>query len=153
MSITHGDGHTLALTREQNPFAVAALGVSFLYGLVCTVFYESLAATSIKLYPWMGGRVFLAGLMLGALTALAGMRSNTLTGMRTEQAGLYLLAMLCTSYALWTPFSVGWRGLGLVLFMGVLIAAPAFVVARRLGRQLRQAEAALEARQEETGNA
>lgn len=143
MSITDSEGHVVALPREREPFQVCALAVSLLYAATSTVAYDRMAATSIKLYPFSGGRVFLALLGVGAATALAGLYNPSLRGLRVEMAGLTLLVFLCASYVLWTPFSVGLRGLGLMLFMGVLIAAPGAIRVRRLREQIRAAEEAL----------
>lgn len=144
MSITDSEGHLVALPREREPFQVCALVVSLLYAATATVAYERLAATSIRMYPFSGGRVFLALLGVGAATALAGLYTSSLRGLRVEMAGLTLLVFLCVSYVLWTPFSVGVRGLGLMLYMGVLIAVPAAVRVRRLRGQIKAAEQALE---------
>jgi hypothetical protein len=143
MSITDSQGHVVALPREREPFQVCALAVSLLYAVVGTAAYERLAATSIRLFPFSGGRVFLILLGVGALTALAGLYTRSLRGMRVEMAGLTLLVSLCFSYVLWTPFSVGLRGLGLMLYMGVLIMVPAAIRVRRLRGQIKAAEEAL----------
>jgi hypothetical protein len=143
MSITDGEGRVLALPRERDPFMVCVLAVCVLYASIALVFYDQLAATSIRMYPYFGGRVFLVLLGLGSLTASIGVHLRSVTGMRAERAGLNLLAVVCATYALWTPFAIGSRGLPLILFMGVMIAVPSYVAARRLGRQIRQAEVAL----------
>jgi uncharacterized membrane protein len=119
------------VTRQREPFELAVLGLSLAYGLVCTVDY-SVAATAIRTYPFYGGRVFLALLIIGASTALIGLVRNTVAGMRWEKAGLWLLAAVGAGYFAWAPFAIGWRGVGLMLFLGLLLALPSAWVARRL---------------------
>lgn len=148
MVIPEQRGKVLALPREADPFQVAALSLCLLYGTLASAFYDELSATSVRLYPGIGGRVFLAGLILGSLTALAGIRIKNLRGMRLERSGLLLLVTLCGLYTVWTPFSVGWRGLGLILWMGILVSVPGYVVARRRGRQIKAAERVLRGRPE-----
>lgn len=152
MSITDGDGRVLALPRERDPFMVCVLAVCFLYSILALVFYGAMASTSIRAYPPFGGRAFLTLLGAGSLTALVGLQVRTMTGMRVERAGLNLLALTCASYAVWSPFVVGPRGLSLILYMGVMIAVPSYLVARRLGRQLHQAEVALSGSDRPEGN-
>lgn len=142
------DGH-LVIGREVEPFEVSVLAVSLLYGLLGTFKYE-LAATSIRMYPGYGGRVFLVLLALGALVALMGVANRSRWGMRLEGGGLTLLSVLGAGYALWTPFSVGSRGLGLLLFLGLVLFFPSALLAWRLRRYLRRAQM-LEARQTNDG--
>lgn len=139
----------LVIGREVEPFEVSVLVMSLLYGLLGTFKYE-LAATSIRMYPGYGGRIFLVLLALGALVGLMGVVNRSRWGMRLEGAGLTLLSVLGAGYALWTPFSVGARGIGLLLFLGLLLFFPSAVLAWRLRRYLRRAEA-LEAQQEDNG--
>ena len=139
----------LVIGREVEPFEVAVLGLSLLYGLLGTFKYD-LAATSIRMYPGYGGRIFLVLLALGALVGLMGVVNRSRWGMRLEGAGLTLLSVLGLAYAIWTPFSVGTRGLGLLLFLGVLLFAPSIFLAVRLRRYLRRADA-LEANQNDGG--
>lgn len=139
----------LVIGREIEPFELAVLGLSLLYGLLGTFRYD-LAATSIRMYPGYGGRIFLVLLALGALVGLMGVVNRSRWGMRLEAAGLFLLSILGLSYAIWTPFSVGSRGLGLLLFLGVLLFAPSVFLALRLRRYLRRAEE-LEAKKQDDG--
>lgn len=136
--------------RTVEPFEVATLAVSLLYGCLGLVLYEQVASRSIKLYPLLGGRVFLALLAVGAATALAGLSRNNLRGLRLERAGLWLLVWLGAAYTVWTPFAVGWRGVGLVLSFGMLLFVPGAVVAWRRGRLIAEVEeAAVRKRPEE----
>jgi hypothetical protein len=129
----------LVIGREIEPFEVAVLTISLMYGLVATFRYD-LAATSVRMYPGYGGRFFLVLLALGGLVGLMGVLNRSRWGMRLEGAGLTLLSILGLAYGLWTPFSVGARGVGLLLFLGVLLFVPSAVLARRLRRYLRRAE-------------
>jgi hypothetical protein len=148
MTMQDNHGGPLAVPREVEPFQVATLFLSLFYGVVASAWYEQVASTSIKLYPGPGGRIFLAGLVLGSLTALLGIRNKTLRGIRVERSGLLLLALWGSLYAVWTPFAIGWRGLGLILWMGLLISVPGYIVARRRGKAIDAAERALRARPE-----
>lgn len=150
MAISDARGRVIAVAREREPYELAVLALCLAYAAVCSWDFE-LAATAIRTYPFYGGRVFLGLLVLGAGTALAGALRNTLTGMKLEKAGLSLLASVCAGYLVWAPFAIGWRGIGLMLFLGALGALPAVVVARRLGRIVDAAERALDG--EEGGDA
>lgn len=129
----------LIVGREIEPFEVGVLTMSLLYGLLGTFKYD-LAATSIRLYPGYGGRIFLVLLASGALLGLMGVANRSRWGMRLEGAGLSLLSILGLGYALWTPFSVGARGIGLLMFLGLLLFGPSLFLALRLRRYLRRAE-------------
>ena len=145
---TRGHGFVVALARDLDPFQVGVLLVCLIYGVITTGWYGTLASLSVRNYPGIGGRVFLVSLAVGSLTALLGLTRNSLTGMRIEQAGLWLLTFMCTAYALWSPFSLGWRAAPLTLWLGLLVAVPSFILAIRRGRQIRLAEEHLRARRE-----
>lgn len=138
--VTETPDGRLIIGRETEPFEAAVLAMSLLYGLLGTFKYD-LAATSIRMYPWYGGRIFLVLLALGALVGLMGLLNRSRWGMRLEGAGLSLLSILGLAYAIWTPFSVGTRGFGLILFLGILLFAPSLVLALRLRRYLKRVEA------------
>jgi len=141
----------LVIGREIEPFEVGVLTISLTYGLVGTFRYD-LAATSIQRYPGLGGRIFLVLLALGGLVGLMGVVNRSRWGMRLEGAGLTLLSILGLAYGIWTPFSVGTRGVGLLLFLGVLLFGPSAILARRLRRYLRRAEQMEAARDLEAGS-
>lgn len=149
MAIQDSQGQLLAIPRELEPFEVAVLGICLLYGVLGSIFYNQTASAAIRSYPGLGGRVFVAGLAVGGVTALYGLARPTLRGMRLERAGLWLLVSLCLAFTAWSPFATTARGLGLMIYMGILVTIPSFVVARRRGRQIRAAEKALRARPEE----
>lgn len=146
-----GDGNVM-VTREVDPFELGVLLVSLAYGLICLAAFEKFAATSIKLYPFYTGRVFVALLVVGSMAALLGVAMRSLLGLRLELAGLTLLCALGASYTLWTPFTVGARGMGLVLFLGMVITFPSFVVARRRRKQVEALEALLDGARPQEGN-
>lgn len=146
-------GHLLAVERKREPFELAALFICWLSGMTGSLWYDTLADDSIRAYPGVGGRVFLALMVVGSGTALIGVFQRSLTGMRLERAGLWLLVSLCLSFTVWTPFAVGWEGLGMVLFFGLLVAGPGFYVARRLTRLIDAVELAINDRQEGAGDA
>lgn len=135
---TTPDGRLL-IGRAPEPFEIGALLLAFTYGVLCTIRYD-LAATSIREYPGVGGRVFVGLLALGALVALTGVMNRSLWGIRLESAGLTIIGCLGAAYALWAPFSIGLRGLGLILFLGVLLAGPSMWVVLRLRRYIKAAE-------------
>lgn len=139
MSVTDGKGRLVAVVREPEPFEVMVAWTAMLYGVVCSLDY-SLAATAIRTYPFFGGRVFLAGMALAALTILVGVMRRSEVGMKIERAGLLLLSTLACGYLLWAPFAVGKRGIGLMLFLGLVMAVPSFIVARRLGKYIQDVE-------------
>lgn len=135
----------LALTRSIEPFELGALAACLLYGTVGSIWYDRATGTALRDYPGFGGRVFLLGLVVGATAALLGLARNTLDGLRTERNGLRLLFWLGLAYTVWAPFSsAGWRGLGLMVFMGGIAWVPALFVARRRSRQIAAAETALD---------
>lgn len=143
MVLKDNRGHVLGLAREPDPFEVATLFLCLIYGALGSIMYDRLAGRSIKLYPFFGGRVFLVLLTIGSTTALFGLARNNLRGLRLERAGLWLLVSLGASYAVWTPFSVGWAGLPLIMFFGIMLWLPGTVVAVRRGKLITQAEAVL----------
>lgn len=142
MVITDDNGHIWA-ERKADPFEVGVLTLCLLYGFLGMVWYDRLAGRVVRLYPYIGGRVFLVLLAVGSATALVGLAGNTLRSLRLERAGLWLLAALGASYALWTPVAVGWSGLGLIFFFGVMLFVPGAVVAARRGRLIAEIEKAL----------
>lgn len=148
MTIHSGRGRVIAVVRDFDPFQAGVLIVCLIYGIIATGWYGTLASGSVRNYPGIGGRVFLASLAIGSFTALVGMVQNNLRGMRLERAGLWLLVFMCAAYAVWSPSSLGWRALPLTLWLGLLVSVPSLVVARRRGRQINQAEQALRARPE-----
>lgn len=141
----------LVIGREINPYEVSVLALSLAYGLMGTVRFD-LAATSIRMYPSPGGRVFLVLLAFGALVALTGLLNRSRWGLKVQAGGQTLLACLGAGYALWTPFSVGTRGIGLLLFLGILLFAPSAFLAVRLRRYLRRAEQLERARKQAYGH-
>jgi hypothetical protein len=131
----------LTVIRVIDYFEVGSFAICTLYGLIALVRYDQVAAASVKMYPGAGGVIFLAMLTLGGATGLFSYGFHTITGLKLELAGLTLLIPLCIAYAVWTPFSVGIpRGLGLILFMGVLIGIPGFFTRRRLKRYIANLE-------------
>lgn len=146
---------TMVIPRPVDYFEVGVFGVCALYGVITLVRYQDLAATSVKMYPGYGGIVFLALLVAGGATGLVSFTIKTIMGPKLELAGLTLLVVLCIAYSLWTPFSVGTRGIGLLLFMGILIAIPGYFTRRRLARYIDEVEALQTNRRmggEESGN-
>lgn len=149
MTIHSGRGRVIAVVRDFDPFQAGVLIVCLIYGTLATGWYGTLASNSVRNYPGIGGRVFLAALAVGSFTALAGMAQNSLRGMQLERAGLWLLVFMCAAYALWSPTALGLRALPLTLWLGLLVSGPSLVVAVRRGRQINQAEKALRARPED----
>lgn len=129
------------IARRVDYFEVGVFGICALYGTITLTSFQELAATSVKMYPGIGGVAFLAMLVVGGATGLISYAFKTIIGPKLELAGLTLLVLLCIAYSLWTPFSVGLRGIGLLLFMGVLIAIPGFFTCRRLSRYIDEVEA------------
>lgn len=131
----------VVIPRRVDYFEVGVFGVCCLYGAITMARYQDLAATSVKMYPGVGGMVFLVMLAVGGLTGLISFGFKTIMGPKLELASLTLLVLLCIAYSLWTPFSVGMRGIGLLLFMGILIAVPGYFTSRRLSEYIRNLEA------------
>lgn len=131
---------TVVIPRPVDYFEVGAFTVCAIYGIVTLIRYQDLAAASVKIYPGVGGLVFLALLVVGGATGLISYVIKTIMGPKLELAGLTLLVILCLAYSLWTPFSVGARGIGLLLFMGILIGIPGFFTRRRLIRYIKELE-------------
>lgn len=118
---------TVVIRSGREPFEVSMMFVCLAYGLAALAFYDKIAATSIRLYPAFGGVVFLALLAVGAAVTLFGLFGpgwRTVHGVHVERAGLVMLTGLCASYAVWAPFAVGFRGTGLLLFLGIAVAMP-----------------------------
>lgn len=130
----------IPIPRHVDYFEVGAFGVCALYGLITLVRYDQLASIALKAYPSPGGLIYVTLLTAGGVTGLAGHVLKSLTGLRLELAGLTLLVLLCVAYTLWTPFSAGWRGVGLLMFMGILIAVPGFFARRRLAKYIHKVE-------------
>lgn len=132
----------IPIPRHIDYFEVGAFAICALYGVITLIRYDHLGtASALKLYPWGGGIVYLGMLIIGGITGLVGHVLRSLMGLKLELAGLTLLVLLCLAYTLWTPFSVGWAGIGLVLFMGILIAVPGFFARRRLAKYIDKVEA------------
>lgn len=130
---------TVLIGRDPEPYEITVLILGFLYGIICTFRYD-LAATSIRTYPGIGGRVFLVLLAFSSFVGLVGLASRSMTGIRLEGSALTLQACLGLAYSMWTPFVVGTRGLGLILFLGLILTIPSTFVALRLRRYLRKAD-------------
>jgi hypothetical protein len=144
MVMKDNDGHVLA-ERQVDPFEAGVLVLCLLYGGLGLAWFDRFAGRAVKLYPYIGGRVFLAMLFIGSVTALLGLTRSTVTGLRLERAGLWLLVSLGAGYAVWTPLAVGWSALSVILFFGILLFVPGAVVAWRRGRLIAQVERALTA--------
>lgn len=131
---------TVVIPRPVDYFEIGAFAICALYGVLTLPWYQQLAATSLKAYPGGGGIIFLVLLVAGGATGLISYRFKTIKGPKLELAGLTLLVVLCIAYTVWTPIAVGVRGIGLILFMGVLIAIPGFFTRKRLIRYIHQLE-------------
>lgn len=132
----------IPIPRHVDYFEVGVFAICALYGVITLIRYDQLAAaSSLKQYPGWGGIIYLVLLTVGGLTGLAGHTLRSLMGLKLELAGLTLLVMLCLAYTLWTPLSVGWAGIGLVLFMGILVAVPGYFARRRLAKYIDKVEA------------
>ena len=136
-----GINDPVVIPRRIDYFEVGVFSICAAYGIMALASYSTLAATAIRMYPGWGGRLFLALLVAGGATGLISYAFKTIMGPRLELAGLTLLVLLCIAYSLWTPFSVGLRGIGLLLFMGVLIAIPGYFTCRRIRRDIGALEA------------
>lgn len=143
MHIVQQPDGTFRAPRAIEPFEVSTLAICFLYGVLCMVAFDRLAATSLQRYPGAGGYIFVTLLAAGGLVGLAGVFMRSLFGVRLELAALNELVAMCLVYLVWTPFSVGLRGTALMLFMGVMIGAPALWVSVRLRRFIKDAEKVL----------
>jgi hypothetical protein len=146
----------IPIPRHIDYFEVGAFAICTLYGVITLIRYDQLSmASPLKQYPGWGGIIYLALLTVGGATGLAGHALRSLIGLKLELAGLTLLVLLCLAYTLWTPFSVGWAGTGLLLFMGMLVTVPGFFARRRLSRYIDKVEAIQRDRQmggEESGS-
>jgi len=140
MAQNSGERKVMVISRPVDYFEVGAFGICAFYGVIALSKYQELAATSIKMYPGAGGVIFLFLLIVGGATGLVSFAFKTITGPRVELAGLTLLVILCLAYSVWTPFSVGVRGIGLLLFMGILIGIPGIFTRRRLIRYINRLE-------------
>jgi len=119
---------TTYIRSGREPFEVTLLLVCLLYGVAGLAFYDHITSLAIRLYPEPGGLVFLASLAFGAAVTLYGLFGRdwqTSTGVRTERAGLVMLLGMSLAFTVWTPFALGLRGMGILMFLGVAIAAPA----------------------------
>lgn len=130
----------LIVPRYIEYFEAGVFSMCTIYGLVTLVNYGQLAPTAAKLYPGPGGVIFLALLFIGGLTGLSSYAMKTIMGLKVELASLTLLVTLCVAYSLWTPFSAGTRGVGLLLWMGILIAIPGYLTRRRLAKMIKSLE-------------
>lgn len=141
MSDTPRKVEPVVIPRPVDYFELGVFVFCVLYGAISLAQYSQVAATSVKLYPGWGGVAFLALLVAGGATGLVSYLFKTIKGPRLELAGLTLLVLLCIAYALWTPFSVGLRGIGLMLSMTTLIAVPGYCTVRRLRKYISDVEA------------
>lgn len=137
----------MVIPRPIDYFEVYVSIFCIIWGGVSLARYSQVAATSVKMYPGWGGVAFLVLLVVGGATVLASFLFKTILGPRLEQAGLTSLVILCLAFGLWTPFSVGARGLGLLLSLVILIAAPGLHTLRRLRKYIRAVEAINDKRQ------
>lgn len=131
----------IVIPRPVDYFEVYVSIFCIVWGGVSLARYSQVAATSVKMYPGWGGVAFLVLLVVGGATVLVSFLFKTILGPRLEQAGLTSLVILCLAFGLWTPFSVGARGLGLLLSLVILIAAPAWHTLRRLRKYIKRLEA------------
>jgi hypothetical protein len=122
----------VVIPRRIDYFELGVFSFATLYGVITLVNYSSLAARSVQVYPGVGGKVFLIMLAVGGCTGLVSFAFRSLMGLKLELASLTLLVCLCLAYTLWTPFSVGVQGIGLLLSLAVLIGIPGYFTRRRL---------------------
>lgn len=127
----------VVIVRPVDYFEIGVFLYAFAWGVVSLVRYD-VAAMALRAYPGQGGRIFLALLILGGGIGLYSWTVKSITGPRLEQAALTFLALLCLAYVVWTPFSVGVRGMTFLLAMAILIAGPGALKARRLTKDIRQ---------------
>lgn len=125
--------------RPFDYFEMAVFLYSTAWGVVSLSRYD-LAASSLRAYPGLGGPIFLVLLIIGGVIGLYSWTLKTITGPRLERAALTLLSLLCLAYVVWTPFSVGVRGISFILAMAILIAGPGALKTRRLTREIRRME-------------
>lgn len=131
---------TVVITRPIDYFEVGVFVICVLYGVITLSRYQELASNAVKLYPWPGGVIFLTALVVGGATGLISFTFKTIKGPKLELAGLTLLVVFCLAYSLWASFAVGARGVGLLLWMGILIAGPGYFTRRRLARYIHRLE-------------
>lgn len=148
----------VVIPRRVDYFEVGVFAYSSLYGVVTLVNYTDLASRAVKIYPGIGGVVFLALLVVGGVTGLASFAYKTVTGPKLELASLTLLVILCITYGLWSLVSIGTQGVGLLLSMTLLIAFPGAFARKRLAKYVRDLEAIVKkqrmgGRESETGDA
>lgn len=129
----------VVIVRPVDYFEIGVFIYALLWGVVSIVRYD-VAASALRMYPGHGGFLFLCLLILGGVIGLYSWTLKTITGPRLERAALTFLALLCLAYVVWTPFSVGVRGITLLLAMAILIAGPGAFKARRLSREIRKME-------------
>lgn len=130
----------VVIVRPVDFFEIGVFSYATLWGVVSLTRYD-LATNALRMYPGHGGLVFLCLLVLGGLVGLYSWTMKTITGPRLEQAALTFLAFLCLAYVVWTPFSVGARGMTFLLAMAILIAGPGAFKARRLGHEIKEMQA------------
>lgn len=133
--------HRVVIPRRVDYFEVGVFGFASLYGTITFLNYSHLASRSTQLYPGVGGKAFLVMLAVGGITGLVSFAFKTIMGPKLELASLTLLVLLCIAYTLWTPFSVGIQGIGLLLSLALLIAVPGYFTRRRLVRYVHELEA------------
>lgn len=129
----------VVIVRPFDYFEIGVFLYATLWGVV-SLFRYDLAASSLRAYPGHGGLIFLALLIIGGVIGLYSWTLKTITGPRLERSALTFLSLLCLAYVVWTPFSVGVRGISFLLAMAILIAGPGGLKARRLTREIRKME-------------
>lgn len=139
MARAHDNRLTVVISRPVDYFEVGVFAICFIYGVLALARWD-LAAMSLKLFPWSGGVVFLSALVAGGATGLISYGFKTIMGPRLELAGLTLLVSFCLAYTVWTPIVLGERGIGLVLFMGLLIWIPGLFERKRLKKYITRLE-------------
>jgi hypothetical protein len=131
---------TVVITRPVDYFEIGVFVICVLYGVITLTRYQELASNAVKLYPGVGGVIFLVVLVVGGATGLVSFAFKTIKGPKLELAGLTLLVVFCLAYSLWASITVGARGIGLLLWMGILIAGPGYLTRRRLARYIHRLE-------------
>lgn len=130
----------VVIVRPVDFFEIGVFCYAILWGVFSLIRYD-VATNALRMYPVGGGLIFLSLLVLGGLVGLYSWTLKTITGPRLERAALTFLAFLCLAYVVWTPFSVGVRGMTLLLAMAILIAGPGAFKARRLGHDIKEMQA------------
>lgn len=129
----------VVIVRPIDYFEIGVFLYSTAWGVVSLIRFD-LAAMSLRAYPGQGGRIFLVLLIIGGVIGLYSWTVKTINGPRLERAALTFLSLLCLAYVVWTPFSVGVRGISFLLAMAVLIAGPGGFKVRHLSRSIQSME-------------